>query len=142
MDQARAASPVAYVTPESVTPPTLIMHGSEDPFLPFAQSVSLYERLRACGKDVEFYCMKCDVHGEGQFDNEAVLDIVEEFVRVFAAFLFFTLRTLFVDGDLEKVGEVAERDGVSVVVEAVGDAFQETIEENRLVVSRALLNFV
>lgn len=81
LDQARAASPVAYVTPESVTPPTLIMHGSEDPFLPFAQSVSLYERLRACGKDVEFYCMKGDVHGEGQFDNERVLDIVEEFVR-------------------------------------------------------------
>ena len=25
--------------------------------------------------------MKGDVHGEGQFDNEAVLDIVEEFVR-------------------------------------------------------------
>lgn len=81
LDQARAASPVTYVTPESATPPTLIMHGSEDPFLPFAQSVSLYERLRACGKDVEFYCMKGDVHGEGQFDNEAVLDIVEEFVR-------------------------------------------------------------
>jgi acetyl esterase/lipase len=81
LDKARAASPVSYVSPDSATPPTLIFHGSDDPFLPFAQSVSLYERLRACGKEVEFYCMEGDGHGEGQFDNEAVLDIVEEFVR-------------------------------------------------------------
>ena len=43
-------------------------------------SMDLDVRLTT-GKDVEFYCMKGDVHGEGQFDNEAVLDIVEEFVR-------------------------------------------------------------
>ena len=81
LDLARKASPVYYVAPEASVPPTLIMHGGKDEFLPFAQSTSLYERLRAAGKDVEFYCMADDGHGGGAFDNPAVLDIVEEFLR-------------------------------------------------------------
>lgn len=81
LDLARAASPVAYVTPEADTPPTLIMHGGSDDFLPFEQSVALYERLCACDHEVAFYRMEGDGHGGGAFDNEAVLDIVESFIR-------------------------------------------------------------
>lgn len=81
LDLARKASPVSYVAPDATVPPTLIMHGGSDPFLPFEQSAALYDCLRSAGKDVEFYRMEGDGHGGGAFDNEAVLDIVEEFIR-------------------------------------------------------------
>ena len=81
LDLARKASPVSYVAPDATVPPTLIMHGGADPFLPFEQSAALYDCLRSAGKDAEFYRMEGDGHGGGAFDNEAVLDIVEEFLR-------------------------------------------------------------
>lgn len=81
LDLARKASPVSYVAPDATIPPTLIMHGGSDPFLPFEQSAALYDCLRLAGKDVEFYRMEGDGHGGGAFDNEAVLDIVEGFLR-------------------------------------------------------------
>lgn len=80
-DLAHTASPVAYVSPNASVPPTLIMHGSNDDLLPFAQSAALYERLQSCGKEVEFYRMEGAGHGGGAFDNEAALDIVEGFLR-------------------------------------------------------------
>ena len=80
-DLATATSPAHLVTAEAHVPPTLIMHGGADELLPFEQSATLYERLRAAGKDVEFYRMEGMGHGEGSFDNAAVLDIVEGFLR-------------------------------------------------------------
>lgn len=81
LDLARKASPVSYVAPDATIPPTLIMHGGADPLLPFEQSAALYDCLHSVGKDVEFYRMEGDGHGGGAFDNEAVLDIVEVFLR-------------------------------------------------------------
>lgn len=81
LDLARAASPTNYVTASSSTPPTLIMHGGDDDLLPFAQSQALYDRLHAFGKEVEFYRMEGDGHGGGAFDNVAVLDIIEDFLK-------------------------------------------------------------
>ncbi len=53
--QAELANPLAYITPERSIPPMLILHGDEDPVVPFQQSVILYEKMRACKKKVEFY---------------------------------------------------------------------------------------
>ena len=53
--QAELANPLAYITPERPIPPMLILHGDEDPVVPFQQSVILYEKMRACKKKVEFY---------------------------------------------------------------------------------------
>lgn len=44
-DRYRAASPITYVSPTS--PPSLIMHGADDPFVPPAQSTALAAALRA-----------------------------------------------------------------------------------------------
>ena len=80
-DLAWAASPASLVSAEKAVPPTLIMHGGADELLPFEQSAALYERLRDAGKDAEFYFVEGAGHGEGSFDNAAVLDIVEGFLR-------------------------------------------------------------
>ena len=50
-DLAAAASPVSYTPP--VVPPFLLIHGTEDNLVPYAQSELLAEHLRAQGADVE-----------------------------------------------------------------------------------------
>jgi acetyl esterase/lipase len=49
-DRVRAASPMTYVGKDA--PPFLIMHGLADSSVPHAQSVMLYDALKAAGDDV------------------------------------------------------------------------------------------
>ncbi|WP_198653475.1 alpha/beta hydrolase [Actinocorallia populi] len=51
--RARDASPVAHVTPQA--PPFLVLHGTEDGLVPFAQSRRLAEALRAQGADAALH---------------------------------------------------------------------------------------
>ncbi|WP_157997717.1 alpha/beta hydrolase [Mycobacteroides stephanolepidis] len=51
-DKAAAASPALHVTPEG--PPFLIVHGTEDEYVPFAQGATLYRALADAGRDVTF----------------------------------------------------------------------------------------
>ncbi len=57
----RRANPITYVTHQA--PPFLIVHGDQDPLVPFNQSVLLEEALRDAGVPVQFYIVKGGGHG-------------------------------------------------------------------------------
>lgn len=58
-EKAKAASPVSYVSHED--PPFLILHGDEDPLIPYQQSEELAEALRKEG----VFCVLVNVVGGG-----------------------------------------------------------------------------
>lgn len=70
-----------YVTPEADIPPVLMFHGTKDRLVNTKNSVYLYERLKECGKEVEFYLLKGADHGGGEFWTKTTLDIMESFIR-------------------------------------------------------------
>jgi acetyl esterase/lipase len=73
--------PMNYLSDDKQIPPILILHGNKDRLVPFGQSVMLYEALREAGKDVTFYQVKGADHGGYPFWTDAVLSIVESFIR-------------------------------------------------------------
>ncbi|MEK7866101.1 MAG: alpha/beta hydrolase [Planctomycetota bacterium] len=64
---ARLASARWQVTKDD--PPFLIMHGTEDPVVPFAQSEELHEALEEAGVDVTFVPVEGAGHGWGPSDE-------------------------------------------------------------------------
>ncbi|MCB0109457.1 MAG: prolyl oligopeptidase family serine peptidase, partial [Caldilineaceae bacterium] len=55
------ANPITYVTAD--VPPFLIVHGDQDPLVPYGQSVLLVEALKQVGADVTFYTVNGGGHG-------------------------------------------------------------------------------
>lgn len=55
------ANPVTYVTADA--PPFLVIHGDQDPLVPYGQSELLVEALHKVGADVTFYTVKGAGHG-------------------------------------------------------------------------------
>ncbi len=80
-DRADAMDPVRYVSAERELPPFLILHGSKDRLVPFAQSVRFYEALKAAGKEAEFFRAEEADHADPVFFAEEVYDIVDDFMR-------------------------------------------------------------
>jgi acetyl esterase/lipase len=60
-DVARAASPVTYVSSDD--PPFLIIHGTDDPGVPYDQSVQLAAALRKAGVPTLFQTVEGGLHG-------------------------------------------------------------------------------
>lgn len=81
LDLARTASPVNYIKPEEEVRPLLIMHGDKDEIVPFEQSVQFYEKMKACGKEVQFYKLEGAGHGGDAFLKKPVLDVIEDFLK-------------------------------------------------------------
>ena len=79
IELARKASPMHYISAEKEIAPILIFHGSRDELVPFNQSCRLYDKLKACGKDVEFYKLEGAYHGYNGFNCTAAYDVVLEF---------------------------------------------------------------
>ena len=75
------ASPVSYVEADKETPPLLIMHGNRDQLVCYQQSVELYRKMKAMGKDVRMVCLDGAYHGFGGFQSEEALDLVDRFIR-------------------------------------------------------------
>lgn len=80
---ARLANPLAYITQERAVPPVLILHGDEDPIVPFHQSIMLYQKMQECGKKVEFY----KILGAGHAIGIWIPDIDEVVLRFLRAHL-------------------------------------------------------
>jgi acetyl esterase/lipase len=67
-----AVSPVAHV--HTGAPPFLLLHGTADPVVPYAQSELLAEALRAAGADVRLEPVPGAVHGwDGYRDADAIV---------------------------------------------------------------------
>jgi acetyl esterase/lipase len=79
-ERARAASPVSYVHPGA--PPFHIAHGTEDRFVPAAQSRQLADALRAAGVPVELALIPDSDHmWIDAPDPDAILDAAVDFAR-------------------------------------------------------------
>ena len=70
------ANPITYVT--RAAPPFLIVHGDQDPLVPYQQSVLLVEALQKAGTEVTFYTVKGG--GHGGFSNPQVPELTQAFL--------------------------------------------------------------
>ena len=77
-DKVAAANPITYVTKDA--PPFLVVHGNQDPLVPYGQSVLLVEALQKVGADVTFYTV--EGAGHGRFTDLAIPKLTAEFLAV------------------------------------------------------------
>ena len=78
-DRVAWANPITYLGRGAPVPPFLIMHGDQDPLVPYGQSVLLYDALRRVGADVVFHTLPGAGHGGPAFDDPAVRAMVQAF---------------------------------------------------------------
>jgi acetyl esterase/lipase len=78
-ERAAEANPITYVTPEQSIPPFLIVHGDQDPLVPFNQSELLAAALASVGADYRFHRVVGGGHGGTDFDGGEVRAIVDAF---------------------------------------------------------------
>jgi acetyl esterase/lipase len=72
-----AVSPIHYVSEE--TPPMLILHGTHDTLVPYAQSVELEAALKAKGVPVWLQTLPGSGHGGAGFSKPAVFKLMQNF---------------------------------------------------------------
>lgn len=76
-DKVARANPVTFVTKDA--PPFLVVHGDQDPLVPYTQSILLVEALQKAGVDVTFYTVKGA--GHGQFTDPQVPELTKAFIE-------------------------------------------------------------
>ncbi len=72
---------MSHVPTDRVLQPLLMIHGSKDRLVPFAQSVLLYETLVLADQPVELHQLRGADHGGAPFWQPAVMDLVDGFLR-------------------------------------------------------------
>lgn len=80
-EKSRAVSPVTYVSEDD--PPVLILHGTHDALVPYAQSVQFAEALKAKGVPVWLQTLPGGGHGGPAFGKPAVLQLTQNFFDKF-----------------------------------------------------------
>lgn len=73
-------SPMNYVEKGKDVPPFLLIHGDNDPIVPFSQMTMLYEKMMECEYDVEAWQIEGAEH-EGTFWSQSVYDVIAEFIE-------------------------------------------------------------
>jgi acetyl esterase/lipase len=72
------ASPLNWVTPDAA--PTLLLHGTEDPYVAFEQAVWMRDRLQACNVEVKLVAFDGAGHGfKGNDAQKADQDLIAFF---------------------------------------------------------------
>lgn len=75
--KADAVSPVHYVSKDN--PPFLILHGTHDALVPYAQSLQLEDALKAKGVPVWLQTLPGSGHGGPAFSKPAVIQLMQAF---------------------------------------------------------------
>ena len=75
-DKVARANPITYVTTDD--PPFLILHGDQDPSVPYHQSQLLFEALKKAGVSVHFHTIHGAGHGNG-FAGQNIDTMVNDF---------------------------------------------------------------
>ena len=79
-DFRRLISPITYISDKS--PHILIIHGTDDPIVPYSQSVLLHNQLETNGIYNEFITIDGGLHGKfDKSDNERINDSTIEFLK-------------------------------------------------------------
>ena len=76
-EKSRAVSPVTYVSDDD--PPVLILHGTHDTLVPYAQSVLFAEALKAKGVPVWLQTLPGAGHGGPLFGKPVVIELMQRF---------------------------------------------------------------
>lgn len=63
-------------------PPVLMFHGTKDRIINPRVSVTIYNRLKECGKDVSLYLLEGADHGGSEFWTEEIQQIVIKFFQI------------------------------------------------------------
>lgn len=77
----RKLSVECYLDENTKLPPVLMFHGTKDRTINPRVSVAVYERLRACRKEVQLYLVEGADHGGSEFWTEEILEIVDRFMQ-------------------------------------------------------------
>jgi len=80
-EKSRAVSPVTYISADD--PPNLILHGTHDALVPYAQSVQFAAELKAKGVPVWLQTLPGAGHGGPAFTKPAVLKLMRDFFGKF-----------------------------------------------------------
>lgn len=75
--KAEAVSPVHYVSKDN--PPFLILHGTHDTLVPYAQSQELLATLKAQGVEAWLQTLPGSGHGGGAFGKPSVIQLMQNF---------------------------------------------------------------
>lgn len=78
-EKALEASPVSYVT--NSAPPFLIIHGTNDHTVPFAQGELLYDRLVAAGCDADLIAIEGAEHADIRFFQDEIWEEIISFFK-------------------------------------------------------------
>lgn len=75
----RKLSVECHIHPDTALPPILMFHGTKDRTINPRVSVTVYKKLKSCGKDVTFYLLEGADHGGSEFWSEEIQKIVIDF---------------------------------------------------------------
>lgn len=70
-----------YIHKDTILPPILMFHGTKDRTINPRVSVTVYQKLRSCGKDVRLYLLEGADHGGSEFWTEEFQEIVIKFFK-------------------------------------------------------------
>lgn len=76
----RKMSVECNIDPDTNFPPVLMFHGTKDRTINPRVSVTVYNRLKQCGKDVQLYLLEGADHGGSEFWTEEIQEIVIRFL--------------------------------------------------------------
>jgi acetyl esterase/lipase len=76
-DLEKSASPITFVSKDD--PPFLIVHGTADTLVPYAQSTELNNALKRAGVDVLFQTVPGGNHGGPEYQSAAILRLYKNF---------------------------------------------------------------
>jgi acetyl esterase/lipase len=77
----KSASCATYLAPDKDIPPILMFHGTKDSLVSLDHSRNLFETLKECDKEVEYYELENEDHCCPTFWGKDIIDIVEKFVK-------------------------------------------------------------
>lgn len=78
---ARSASATTYLSKDREIPPILMFHGVQDGMVAISHARELYEALKSCDKEVEYYEIENVGHCSPAYLGEDATDIIADFIQ-------------------------------------------------------------
>ena len=80
-DLCKQLSVECNITQDTEIAPVLIFHGTKDRIVNTRQSITLYNKLKETGKQVELYLIRGGDHGGPEFWTDEVIHIIHKFIQ-------------------------------------------------------------
>lgn len=80
-DLCEELSAECHINEDTDIAPVLIFHGTKDRIVHTRQSVDLYRKMKAAGKEVQLYLIKGADHSGAEFWTPEAIDIADAFIK-------------------------------------------------------------